>query len=164
MDRARELAESGAPSGHVVVADYQSQGRGTHGREWLARPGTCLMFTVLARPAIPPHGLSRLPLDVGETVAGFLQDRFGLDAVVSPPNDVEIGGRKVCGILCTSRVNGDTVEWLLCGIGLNTAMWAHQLPVPEATSLAAEGVTPLPGHRVLLPELLSRLRWLLPVE
>jgi BirA family transcriptional regulator, biotin operon repressor / biotin---[acetyl-CoA-carboxylase] ligase len=160
MTRARELAVAGAPAGRVVVADYQSAGRGTRGRIWLAEPGTCLMFTVLLRPALAPGALEMLPRQVSESLADALHAKLGLACVVKEPNDILVHGRKLCGVLCTSQVHGSSVEWVLCGIGLNTNMAADQLPLETATSLLAEGVAVLP-HNELLALLLGSLTWLL---
>lgn len=159
MTRARELAESGAPAGTVVVADYQTEGRGTHGRTWLAPPGTCLMFTLIARPEMPVDALPGISLRVSETIAACLRDEFGLVCDVKPPNDIMVDGKKLCGVLCTSHLVGDRVEWLLVGIGLNTRMTAADLPFETATSLAIEGIV-VAADDVLLRRMLSSLGWL----
>jgi BirA family biotin operon repressor/biotin-[acetyl-CoA-carboxylase] ligase len=159
MARATALAEQGAPSGLVIVADFQSSGRGTRGRTWQAPPGTCLMFTVLGRPALPAPALSDLPMRVAEAIGTALDRRFRLACTIKPPNDLLVNGRKLCGVLCTSRVVGEDVRWVLAGIGLNTCMQPAQLPVETATSLLIEGVEP-PPHAVLLEWLLDELAFL----
>lgn len=161
MTRARELAVAGAPPGTVVVADYQSAGRGTQGRSWSAPPGSCLMFTLVANPRVrDATELGTLPRLIANSLVGLLDERFGLRAEIKEPNDILIGGRKLCGILCLSHLVGDHASWVICGIGLNTTMTTAQLPIPEATSLALEGVT-VPPHPELLELLLARLTWLL---
>jgi BirA family biotin operon repressor/biotin-[acetyl-CoA-carboxylase] ligase len=159
MDRAAELAERGAAVGTVVVADYQRAGRGTHGRSWLAPPGTCLMFTMLLRPSVAPEALTAMPTRIGQSIADALNATFGLGCTVKHPNDILSTGKKLCGVLCTSRVVGDRVAWLLCGVGLNTFMTHAALPHAEATSLALEGAR-VPPHPELLTVLLAGLEWL----
>lgn len=161
MDRARELAEAGAPAGTVVVADYQSEGRGTHGRVWLAPPGTCLMFTLIARPEISVATLTDVPIRVGESIAGCLRDSYGLNCDVKPPNDIMVDGKKLCGVLCTSHLVRERLEWLLVGIGLNTRMTGEHRPFDTATSLSIEGMSAI-EHPVLLERLLASARWLVP--
>ena len=163
MTRARELAETGAPTGTVVVADYQSEGRGTHGRIWLAPPGSCLMFTLIARPALATNELSDIPLRISESIAGVLHDTYDLTCTVKPPNDIMVDGRKLCGVLCTSHLVGKRIEWLLVGIGLNTCMTREQLPLDTATSLAIEGIA-TPPHDILIDQILDRLNWLVVAE
>lgn len=162
MVRAGELAEQGAPSGTVVVADYQRAGRGTRGRTWIAPPRTCLMFTVLGRPRLAVTDLELLPLRVAECVATALRTQLGVDCLVKHPNDVVIDGKKLCGILCSSRVAGDEVQWVLSGIGLNTTMATAELPTVDATSLAILGGR-VPPHEQLLEMLLDELVWLVEV-
>lgn len=163
MSRARELAEGGAAPGTVVVADYQSEGRGTHGRSWLAPSGTCLMFTLIARPDFPVRSLTDLPLRVSESVAGWLRDQFDLDCEVKPPNDITVAGKKLCGVLCTSHLVGERLEWLLVGIGLNTRMSEVDRPIETATSLTIEGAV-VTDHDDLLRRMLGSLGWLLGPE
>jgi BirA family biotin operon repressor/biotin-[acetyl-CoA-carboxylase] ligase len=71
------------------------------------------------------------------------------------PNDVLIGGRKVSGLLCEVVPGGLGV---VIGAGLNVTMTQEQLPVPTATSLAIEGVTPGAIHDRALSAYLSELR------
>ncbi len=159
MTRAHELAEAGAKAGTVVVADYQSHGRGTRGRIWSAPPGTCLMFTIIARPDIEPARLECLPRRVSASIADVLQEDLGLHCAVKEPNDLLVRSRKLCGVLCTSHIVGQRVAWVLCGVGLNTFMTTEQLPVENATSLLIEG-TDVPAHAELLERLLVELDWL----
>ena len=160
MDRATDLAKVGAPSGSVVVADFQSAGRGTHGRKWHAAPGTCLMFTILVRPDLAPEMLEPLPIEVASSVALALNDYTGLAIGISPPNDLTIRSEKVSGTLCTSRIVGTSVEWVLCGIGINTNMRQDELPLPGLTSLAIETGGAHFEHGQLLEAVLERLRWI----
>ncbi len=160
MERAAELALAGAPSGSIVGADFQTQGRGSHGRTWLAPPHSCLMFTLLLRPAIELDRMLGLPVRVATSVSEVLRDELGLSPTVKLPNDILVDGRKICGVLCTSRVTGERLEWLLCGIGLNTWMGQDELPLESATSLLVQGVQEIPSHSRLLEMLLGRLEWL----
>jgi len=159
MTRARELAESGAPTGTVVVANYQSEGRGTHGRTWLAPPGSCLMFTLIARPDMPVDALIDIPLRISASIAACLHDDYGLACDVKPPNDIMVGGLKLCGVLCTSHLVGERIEWLLVGIGLNTNMTEADRPLDTATSLRHEGIV-IASHEALLEQVLPRLAWI----
>jgi len=116
------------------------------------------MFTLVARPKIDPPSLSALPQRVAESIALALNEEFGLASALKDPNDVMVAGRKICGVLCTSKVVAEQVEWVLCGVGLNTAMGEHELPA-AATSLACERIA-APANECILPLLLRRLEWL----
>ena len=82
----------------------------------------------------------------------------GLRAEIKWPNDVLINGRKVCGILIESDVQGDRVNHSVIGIGVNVNLKLAGFPeiLPIATSLSDElgrDVSRLSVLRCLLVEL-----------
>lgn len=115
-DRARVLAEAGAPHGTLVTADAQSAGRGRQGRTWSAPPGHALLLSLVLRGAPP-----LLPLAAAVAVA----EACGKDARIKWPNDVLLGGRKVAGILVEARPQHG---WAVLGIGINVAVRVEDLP------------------------------------
>ena len=117
------------------------------------------MFTLIARPRVEPAALTDLPARISESICGYLQQALGLDCAVEPPNDIVASNkRKLCGVLCTSKIVGDRVEYVLCGIGLNTLMTRDLLPLETATSLLVE-LGDCPAHDVLLDGVLASLEW-----
>ena len=117
-DRARELAQAGAPHGTLVTAAEQSAGRGRQGRAWSAPPGRALLMSLVLRD--PP---TLLPLAAAVAVA----EVCGPGARIKWPNDVLVDGRKVAGILAEAR---PPERWAVLGIGLNVALRVTDLP-PE---------------------------------
>jgi BirA family transcriptional regulator, biotin operon repressor / biotin---[acetyl-CoA-carboxylase] ligase len=117
-DRARELAQAGAPHGTLVTAAAQTAGRGRQGRTWTAPPGSALLLSVVLRD--PP---ALLPLAAALAVA----EVAGAGAQIKWPNDVLLDGRKVAGILAEGRPQDG---WAVLGIGLNVALRIEDLP-PE---------------------------------
>jgi BirA family transcriptional regulator, biotin operon repressor / biotin---[acetyl-CoA-carboxylase] ligase len=117
-ERARALAERGAPHGTLVTAREQSAGRGRQGRTWTAPPGRALLCSLVLRD--PPR---LLPLATGVAVAELVGD----SARVKWPNDVLVDGRKVAGILVEGRPQE---AWAVAGIGLNVAVRESDFP-PE---------------------------------
>jgi BirA family biotin operon repressor/biotin-[acetyl-CoA-carboxylase] ligase len=115
-DRARALAQEGAPHGTLVTAAQQSAGRGRQGRTWSAPPGRALLLSLVLRD--PP---SLLPLGAALAVA----EVSGPRARIKWPNDVLLDGRKVAGILAEGRPHDG---WAVLGIGLNVAVRVDELP------------------------------------
>ena len=131
-------ARDGAPEGTVIVAEHQTAGRGRLDRTWEAPRGSGLVMSALMRPPeLDPARWPWIPLMTGLAVASAVRD-LGLAPSVKWPNDVEIGGRKLAGIL-VERVETAHGPAAVIGIGLNIAMTVDQLPVPTATSLHLEG-------------------------
>ncbi|HEY8317234.1 MAG TPA: biotin--[acetyl-CoA-carboxylase] ligase [Amnibacterium sp.] len=121
------------PAWSVLVTDTQTAGRGRLGRAWTAPPGTSLAISVLLTPRIPAERYGWLSLLAGTAMARSLR-AMDVAAAVKWPNDVLIGGRKVCGLLAEALPGGAVL-----GAGLNHRLGADELPVPTATSLAIEG-------------------------
>ena len=136
-----EAAADGAPHASVVVAEEQTAGRGRLGRNWTAPARSGLFASILLRPEVPPPAWSWLPLLAGlaarEAVARASQLEIGLkwpnDLVVA---DGELADRKLGGILCETVPAATAV---IVGIGLNVTLREHELPVPQAASLALAG-------------------------
>lgn len=140
MDDAAKAAASGAPDGHVVLADTQTRGRGAHGRDWVSPPGTDLYFSVVARPKIDAADTALVTLAVGlgvcDVAASLAPNRR---AHVKWPNDVWLARKKCAGILVESRTTGSTIDAVIIGVGLNVnrLRWPVEL-ADIATSLRAE--------------------------
>ena len=136
---AADAARAGAPEGTVVVAEHQTAGRGRLDRTWESPPGSGLALSAVLRP----DGLALadwpwIPLMAGVATAEAVA-QLGLVAQLKWPNDVEIGGRKLAGIL-VERIETPVGAAAIVGVGLNVAMTADQLPIPTATSLSLEGL------------------------
>ncbi len=151
-ERARQLAQAGAPHGTVVTADEQSAGRGRQGRTWSAPPQRALLASVVLR--MPPR---LLPLAAGVAVAEVVSSATSSAAGLKWPNDVLVDGRKVAGILVEGRPQE---RWAVVGIGLNVAMRPEDLPA-ELRSVAAGLGLQAADIEPTLERLMDRLeRWL----
>ncbi len=138
-DELRLLARDGAVHGTVVCADEQLSGRGRQGRPWFSAPGN-LYLSVLLRAALPVRRSAELAFVAGLAVADAVDAALlsGHQARLKWPNDVQIDGAKVAGVL-VERADGDegTVSCIL-GIGVNVGHAPSGLPYP-ATCLREHG-------------------------
>lgn len=140
QDEAHRLAGEGAAHGTAIAARIQTAGRGTRGRNWESSAGG-LWLSVIARPE-PGDGISIMSLRVGLALADhldtLLQPKAIVRLTVRPsvslkwPNDLLLDDRKLGGILCEARWQGDRLGWIVVGIGLNV----HN-PLPEAAAVRA---------------------------
>jgi BirA family transcriptional regulator, biotin operon repressor / biotin---[acetyl-CoA-carboxylase] ligase len=155
-DVAWEALAQGLPDGTTAVADVQTRGRGRAGRSWQTEPGKGLALSLLMHAGCAPARVRGaaggaeaargvIPLAAGLALARALE-RLGARAELKWPNDLQIGGRKVAGILCESRSGGAggpvAGDALVIGVGVNVgearADFAGAL-ADSATSLAIEG-------------------------
>ncbi len=149
-DDARVLAEQGAPSGTTVIAERQTAGRGRRGRRWYGSPGLSLHFSMLLRaPTTGFRCLSATPVRVGLIALHALRDQIPLAARLKWPNDLQLSGRKLGGILCESVLGQE--PFLVVGIGINIGQDEADFPDDlrgYATSLALETHQPVSRCRV----------------
>jgi len=136
MHVARELAKKGAEEGTIIIAETQSQGRGRLGREWLSPKGG-IYFTIILRPKLSPMYAPRINLMASVAVAKTIGRLYGLKAELKWPNDVLVGGRKVCGILAEIDAEIDKVNSINLGIGINVNTVISEYE-EKATSLREE--------------------------
>lgn len=123
------------PSGVVLAARAQTAGRGRQQRRWNTAPGRNLTFSFLWNTPVPPDTAPALALAIATGVARMLEAE-GLAPTIKWPNDVQVSGRKIAGILCESAGGAA----LVAGIGLNVNMDAAEAAEIDqpATSLALE--------------------------
>ncbi len=145
---AQNDVKAGVPDGHVVVADCQRAGRGSHGRSWSSPPGTDLYVSVVDRPQVAPALLPPLTLAVGLAVAETVEALVDKPDCtrVKWPNDVWLHGRKCAGILVETAHTGSLLEPVVIGIGLNVnrRKWPAELRATAISMASARG----PGQRL----------------
>ncbi|MDR0320019.1 MAG: biotin--[acetyl-CoA-carboxylase] ligase [Treponema sp.] len=118
MDKARELALRGVDSGSVITAEKQSAGRGRNGRTWVSRQGG-LFFSILERPHLTIADYSLLSMVMQIAVTRSISSICGKKAYLRWPNDIYIDRRKVAGVTSEISGEGDFINWLTGGIGVN---------------------------------------------
>src|SRR6202000_2800540 len=130
-------AEAGADiDGSVLLADYQSAGRGRHGRRWSAPPRTQVALSAgVAGGSVPRTGWGWLPLATGVAVADALA-ALGVEVGLKWPNGVLAGQGKLAGILAEVASPAPVI---VLGLGLNVTLTADEAPDPVATSLLMLG-------------------------
>lgn len=133
----KRLAKSGAPEGTVIIAEEQTAGRGRLGRSW-ASPKGGAWFSVLLRPPIPVEQAGCISILIAVSLAKALRERWGVLVGVKWPNDLYVNNKKLGGILVELSSQGQQIEWLIVGIGINVNNeLPHETRVP-ATSLSCE--------------------------
>jgi BirA family biotin operon repressor/biotin-[acetyl-CoA-carboxylase] ligase len=127
------------PEGLVIFAEHQTAGRGQHGHRWESAAQKGLWFSILLRPKIDIEKSALLTTWAAETVARTIHEQFSLTATVKSPNDVQIDGRKVAGVLVEMRAQKGAPHLAIAGIGINVNHAAADFPEDlraRATSLA----------------------------
>jgi BirA family biotin operon repressor/biotin-[acetyl-CoA-carboxylase] ligase len=159
-------AEGGAPEGMVVVADFQTAGRGRFERRWESPPGKSLLFSVLLRPSreeLPPARRHLAVAAVSLALVEAARDVANVAVQLKWPNDLIVrdapaGDKKVAGVLAEATSGGAIVV----GAGVNVA-WApapapaplERSGAPLATCLEAVAGRPVQRGELLVSTLLA---------
>ena len=140
---AARQAANGAPEGLCVVAREQTAGRGRQARTWVSPKDAGLYFSIVLRPRLAPALWPLVTLAAALAVRAALAEASALTPDIKWPNDLLVGGRKLCGILAEVC---ETTHGRACVVGIGINLTEHACP-PElqarATSVAgASGRAP----------------------
>ena len=117
LDAVHDFGQRGAPHGTTVIAEEQTAGRGRDGRTWRSPAGGVWLGMLLRPGHVALGALSvRAGLIVADAVDEVLQ---GSAARLKWPNDVLLDDRKLAGVLCEARWQGESPDWLALGVGVN---------------------------------------------
>ena len=146
----RRIAEDAA-DGTAVFASCQSAGRGRRGRSFLSPEGG-LYLSMLLRPDGEVGRVASLAPVAAMAVCRAIDAFCGTRCGVKWPNDVVLGGRKICGILCES-IAGRGSPCVIVGVGINV----NTASFPEELRDIASSLALLTGREYDIPALASEL-------
>ncbi len=125
-DSILEAGESTAPEGTTHIALTQTRGRGRSDHSWWSPPGAGLWMSTLLRPSRTSADWGGISLLAGAAVKSALA-LLGVQGIdLYWPNDLQVGGRKLGGILGEVRARGDRA-WVALGIGINIDLSSERL-------------------------------------
>jgi len=127
-DAILQITNANSKEGLVVFAEHQTAGRGQRGNRWESTAGKGLWFSILLRPMIDLANSPQLTAWAAEAVSGAIQNEFSLSATIKPPNDVQIDGRKVAGVLVEMRAQEKAAHLAIAGIGVNVNQSLEDFP------------------------------------
>jgi BirA family biotin operon repressor/biotin-[acetyl-CoA-carboxylase] ligase len=159
MERSRALASDGAPRGTLVLAEEQLQGRGRLGRRWVSPAGVNLYFSVVLRPTA--DRLPALAMILPLAVVDGIRAASDLECALKWPNDVQVGGRKLAGVLIETELTGQEPQLAIAGAGINVNYDPSSDPEIAATATSVTREIGRPQEReLLLAECMNALeRW-----
>jgi len=138
-DAILQITNANPKEGLVLFAEHQTAGRGQRGNRWESPAGKGLWFSILLRPAIDLASSPQLTAWAADAVSAAIQHEFPLKPEIKLPNDVQIGGRKVAGVLVEMRAQEKVAHLAIVGIGINVNQSREDFPrelQSSATSLA----------------------------
>lgn len=139
--RAKELALQGAPHGTVVLARRQSSGRGRFGRSFYSPDDSGLYASFILRPQLGAERAVMITSMAAVAVARAMERVADVQAKIKWVNDVYIGAKKACGILCEAGLDFESgqMQYVVAGIGVNVGRMDFPPELDEiATSISNE--------------------------
>ncbi|MFV0593514.1 MAG: biotin--[acetyl-CoA-carboxylase] ligase [Draconibacterium sp.] len=132
---AKQLVSDGAENGTVVLAHFQTRGKGQPGNFWESEAEKNLLTSVILYPTFLDAARQFLVSKiVSLSLLELLQAEVD-NVSIKWPNDIYIGNRKVAGILIENSIKGSTLDFSIIGIGLNLNQLEFQSNAPNPVSL-----------------------------
>lgn len=136
-DEARKTIDS-LDNLSVIAVRCQTKGRGQRTNIWETAPGKNLTFTiVLKNLAILPSEQIAISQITALSVVDFLA-MHGITAKIKLPNDIYVGGKKICGILIENSICSNKIVWSIVGVGININQTTFPSSLPNPTSILLE--------------------------
>jgi BirA family biotin operon repressor/biotin-[acetyl-CoA-carboxylase] ligase len=132
-DAILQLATTTPKEGLVLFAEHQTAGRGQRGNRWESAAGKGLWFSILLHPKIEINDSARLTIWAIEAVSGVIRTELSVEPAIKLPNDVQIHGRKVAGVLVEMRAQEKAPHLAVVGIGINVNQSLQDFPAELQT-------------------------------
>lgn len=136
----RMLMDEDVAEGLMLIADHQDAGRGRSGHTWSSPIGSSIALSVLLRPDVDENSIPIVTLVTALAVAKAIHTLHNIDVAIKWPNDIIVGGKKVCGILTELDLSRG-VKSLIVGVGIN----ANQESFPDEIKDVATSIKMITG-------------------
>lgn len=123
----------------VVIADIQTNGKGTHGRKWHTDEVNNIAFSFFRQINCEIDKLDGLTTEMAQIILDIFKELYQVNLQIKLPNDIFYNGKKVGGILSETKVSGNIVKYIVVGIGINTCQTEFDTEIKDiATSIKNE--------------------------
>ena len=116
----RLIENKEAKNGTLVMADIQTNGKGTHGRIWHTDETNNIAFSFVIKPDCNIKKLEGITIEIAEIIIEILKEKYSIKLEIKEPNDIVFRGKKIGGILTQTMMISEKVIYLIVGIGINT--------------------------------------------
>lgn len=143
MDEAKRLIYSGQIQDIAfVVANHQTNGRGTHGRKWESPKDSGIYLSVIHLPKENKYfeTTTIYTLACGIACIEALKEVCNINAQLKPVNDIYVDEKKLGGILVESKLQHSGISCLITGVGINTHKVDRDLDRPDIEPVSLEEI------------------------
>lgn len=133
------LISKNVPSGTLVYADVQTNGKGTHGRRWHTDKENNIAFSFFVQLDCNISKLTGITTKIAEIILETFKEKYNICLQIKSPNDIMYNNKKLGGILTETKIIGENVKYLVIGIGINTSQQEFVQDIQNiATSIKQE--------------------------
>ncbi len=138
-DYCRKLLKEGIlAEGTVILADFQSEGKGQSGSFWESEKGKNLTFSIILYPEfLNVRKQFLIAMSISMALIDFLS-HISINSEIKWPNDIYVNNRKIAGILIENSVIKDRIINSVIGIGININQKVFSRNIPNPTSFILE--------------------------
>lgn len=135
----RRIEENKIENKIVIIADIQTNGKGTHGRKWHTDEVNNIAFSFFRQINCEIDKLDGLTTEMAQIILDIFKELYQVNLQIKLPNDIFYNGKKVGGILSETKVSGNIVKYIVVGIGINTCQTEFDTEIKDiATSIKNE--------------------------
>ena len=116
--KAKEIV-SEIENGTIIIAENQTEGRGTHGRKWVSEKGKNIMLTLVLFPNCNIEKIQGLTILIANCLVRAIENLYKIKLNIKYPNDLMCNNKKIGGILTESISQNSIVKKIFIGIGFN---------------------------------------------
>ena len=117
--RIAEKEKNRENDGKVIIAEVQTDGIGTKGRQWYTGEAQNIAMTIILNTDKKAKDLKDLPIEIAKAIQKSIYDLYRYDLEIKPPNDLMLNGKKICGILTQINTLGEEIQYILISFGFN---------------------------------------------
>ncbi len=146
------LSENEVSEGTIVVADFQTGGRGQRGNSWESEKGQNLTFSILLKPDFVSANKQFIISQIIALAIKDVLDRYADGISIKWPNDIYWNNSKICGILIENSLIGNYIQQSIAGIGININQTEFRSDASNPISLSM-----VTGNSYNLHEILDKI-------
>lgn len=117
----RLIENNNVKNGTLVMADIQTEGKGTHGRIWHTDEANNIAFSFFVEMNCNVKKIDGITIEIAQSIIDVFKTKYGINLEIKEPNDIIYNNKKIAGILTESKIISEKVKYLVVGIGINTS-------------------------------------------
>ena len=120
LEMWRRIENNAIENGTIITADLQTNGIGTHGRTWYTDKKGNIAFSLFLKTECNIEKLEGITIEIATMIIEVFRQLYNIDLKIKYPNDIVYENKKIGGILTQTKIEGESVKYLVIGIGINT--------------------------------------------